>query len=187
LKRFWAALALCGLLLVGGRAHAQVAIYGMGSGGFLSSVNAQSGPLTLTSASFSAYGGTFGVYDNYRHLGPVKFGGDGRFFIQSKSNGNSYGNQLRGGLVGARLALFSHAVPFSPYIQAEIGGVGTNYGTQSQRSTSFAYQVQGGLDYTIVPHLDARFEYGAGQIGALFPGTRQEMQQIGLGLVVRIY
>jgi hypothetical protein len=158
----------------------------MGSGGFLSSVNAQSGPLTLTSDSFSAYGGTFGVYDNYRHWGPVKFGGDGRFFIQSSKHG-TYGNQLRGGLVGARLALFSHAVPFSPYIQAEIGGVGTNYGTQSQRSTSFSYQVQGGLDYTIFPHLDGRFEYGAGQIGALFPGNRQEMQQIGLGLVVRIY
>jgi hypothetical protein len=187
MKRLWAVLALVGLLEWGGSAKAQVAIYGMGSGGFLSSVNAQSGPLTLTSDSFSAYGGTFGVYDNYRHFGPVKFGGDGRFFIQSSSNGNRYGNQLRGGLAGARLALFSHAVPFSPYIQAEIGGVGTNYGTQSQRSTSFAYQVQGGLDYTIFPHLDGRFEYGAGQIGALFPGNRQEMQQIGLGLVVRIY
>ena len=119
--------------------------------------------------------------------GPVKFGGDGRFFIQSTATNHAYGNQLRGGLVGARLALFSHAAPFSPYIQAEIGGVGTNYGTQAQRSTSFAYQVQGGLDYTIVPHLDGRFEYGAGQIGALFPGNRQEMQQIGLGIVVRIY
>jgi hypothetical protein len=180
-------VALGVMLGWGGKAEGQVAIYGMGSGGFLSSVYAPSGPLTLTSDSFSAYGGTFGVYDNYRHLGPVKFGGDGRFFIQSSSNGNAYGNQLRGGLGGLRLALFSHAVPFSPYIQAEIGGVSTNYGTQSQRTLTFSYQVQGGLDYTIFPHLDARFEYGAGQIGALFPGNRQEMQQIGLGLVVRIY
>jgi len=187
LKRLWAALALCLMFGFGARAKAQVAIYGMGSGGFLSSVNAQSGPLTLTSDSFSAFGGTFGVYDNYRHFGPVKFGGDGRFFIQSSTNGNSYGNQLRGGLGGARLALFSHLVPFSPYIQAEIGGVSTNYGTQSQRTLTFSYQVQGGLDYTIVPRLDARFEYGAGQIGALFPGNRQEMQQVGLGLVVRIF
>ncbi len=186
MRRLWAALVLGVLLVVCGQARAQVGIYGMASGGFLSSVNAQSGPLTLTSASFSAYGGTFGVYDNYRHWGPVKFGGDGRFFIQSKSNNTPFGNQLRGGLVGARLALFSHAVPFSPYIQAEIGGVGTNYGTQSQRSTSFAYQVQGGLDYTIFPLVDLRFEYGAGQIGSQFSGTRQEMQQVGLGIVVRI-
>ena len=168
-------------------AKAQVAVYAMGSGGFLSSVTAHDGPLTLTSDSFSAYGGTFGLYDAYKHWGPVSFGGDARFFIQSTATDRSYGNQLRGGLGGARLALFSHAVPFSPYIQAEIGGVGTNYGTQPSRSTSFAYQVQGGLDYTIVPHLDGRFEYGAGEIGAVLPGNRQEMQQIGLGLVVRFY
>ena len=187
MKRLWAVFSLCVMFAVCGSARAQVGIYGMASGGFLSAVNAQSGPFTLTSASFSAYGGTFGVYDNYRHWGPVKFGGDGRLFIQSNSNNNRYGNQLRGGLVGARLALFSRVVPFSPYIQAEIGGVGTNYGTQSQRSTSFAYQVQGGLDYTIFPHIDGRFEYGAGQIGSQFSGTRQEMQQVGLGIVVRIY
>jgi hypothetical protein len=187
LKSFWAALTVCVLVAVGGRAQGQVAIYGMGSGGFLSSVNAPAGPTSLSSASLSAYGGTFGVYDNIRHWGPVRFGGDARFFIQSDSNSNAYGNQLRGGLGGARLALFSHAVPFSPYIQAEIGGVGTNYGTQSQRTTTFSYQIQGGLDYTIFPHLDGRIEYGAGEIGAYFPGNRQEMQQIGLGLVVRIY
>ncbi len=167
-------------------ARGQVAIYAMGSGGFLSSVNAPVGPLTLTSDSLSAYGGTFGVYDNVRHFGPVRFGGDARVFVESKSNGNAYGNQLRGGLFGARLALFSHAVPFSPYIQAEMGGASTNYGTQASRSVSFAYQINGGLDYTIFPHLDARFEYGAGQIGSLYSGTRQEMQQVGLGLVVRI-
>ena len=168
-------------------ARAQVAVYGMGSGGYLSSVNAQIGPQTLTSSSFSAYGGTFGVYDNFIHLGPLRFGSDGRFFVQSSTNGNSYGNQLRGGLVGARMSLFSHFVPFSPYIQAEVGGVGTNYGSQPQRTTSFAYQVQGGLDYTLFPRLDARFEYGAGQIGSLYSGTSQKMQQIGLGLVVRIF
>jgi hypothetical protein len=173
--------------VLGGGARAQVAVYAMGSGGFLSSVTAQSGPLTLSSDSFSAYGGTFGLYDDYKHWGPVAFGGDGRFFIQSTATDRAFGNQLRGGLGGARLALFSRAVPFSPYIQAEIGGVGTNYGTQATRSTSFAYQIQGGLDYTIVPHLDARFEYGGGEIGAIFPGNRQEMQQVGLGLVVRLY
>jgi hypothetical protein len=47
--------------------------------------------------------------------------------------------------------------------------------------------VQVGLDYTIVPHLDARFEYGGGEIGAQFPGNQQGMQQVGLGLVARFY
>jgi hypothetical protein len=186
-KRLWAGFALCVAMVLCGSASAQVAIYGMGSGGFLSSVNAQTGPLTLSSSSLSAYGGTFGVYDNFIHLGPVRLGGDGRFFVQSSTNNSPYGNQLRGALGGARLALFSHFVPFSPYVQAEIGGVETNYGIQAQRTTSFAYQVQGGLDFTIFPRIDARGEYGVGQIGALFPGNRQEMQQIGLGIVVRIF
>ena len=179
--------ALFLMFCAGVEAKAQIAVYGMGSGGFLSSVNAGHGPLSLASDSFSAYGGTFGAYDDFKHWGPVTFGGDGRVFLQSSTNSNPYGNQLRGGLAGARLALFSHFVPFSPYLQGEIGGVSTNYGTQSQRSLSFSYQIQGGLDFTIFPHLDARAEYGAGQIGALFPGVQQEMQQIGLGLVVRFF
>jgi hypothetical protein len=187
LKRFWAALSFITLVGLTTTTKAQVAIYGMGSGGYLSAVNSSIGPTTLSGESFSAYGGTLGAYDTLRSWGPVKFGADARGFIESSTNSDTYGNQLRGLMGGARLALFSHAVPFSPYFQAEIGGVGTNYGTQSTRSTSFSYQIQGGLDYTIFPHLDGRFEYGAGQIGAFAQGQRQEMQQIGLGLVVRIF
>jgi hypothetical protein len=152
-------------------ARAQLGVYAMGSGGYLSSVTAPSGPLTVTSQSFGAYGGTFGVYKN--------------FYLQSSVNSNSYGNQLRGGLVGARLALVSKAAPFSPYIQAALGGASTNYGTSATLSTSFAYQVSGGLDYTIIPRLDARFEYGNGQISSVYSGYKQTMQQVGLGLVFR--
>lgn len=187
MKRLWAGFALCVAMVLCGSAKAQVGVYGMASGGFLSSVSAGYGPLSLNSSIMSAYGGTFGLYDNFIHLGPVRIGGDGRFFVQSNSNNTPYGNQLRGALGGARVALFSHFIPFSPYVQAEIGGVGTNYGTQAQRSTNFAYQVQGGLDFTIFPRIDLRGEYGAGQIGAFFPGNLQDMQQVGLGVVVRIF
>jgi len=166
--------------------HAQVGIYAQYSGGFLSTVTSQSGPLTLASPSFAAWGGTFGAYDNLYHAGPLKFGGDGRFFIESSRGATAYGNQIRGTLFGARMALFSKAVPFSPYIQAEKGVASTNYGTQSTRSASFAYQINGGLDYTIVPHLDARFEYGDGELGSTYAGTRQTMQQLAFGLVVRL-
>ncbi len=166
--------------------HAQVGIYAQYSGGFLSTVTSQSGPLTLASPSFAAWGGTFGAYDNLYHAGPLKFGGDGRFFIESSRGATAYGNQIRGTLFGARMALFSKAVPFSPYIQAEMGVASTNYGTQSTRSASFAYQINGGLDYTIVPHLDARFEYGDGELGSTYAGTRQTMQQLAFGLVVRL-
>lgn len=180
-------LTLSGIIAFCAGASAQVAVYGMGSGGYLSSVNSGIGPQTLPSSSLSAYGGTFGVYDSFLHLGPIHLGGDARGFVQSSSNNNPYGNQLRGGLVGARASFFSHFVPFSPYVQAEVGGVATNYGTQPQRTTSLAYQVQGGLDFTIFPRIDARAEYGAGQIGGLYSGTQQTMQQIGIGFVVRLF
>lgn len=160
-------------------------IYGGLSRGSLSSSSSQNGLQTLVAPGISAWGGTFGVYDNRYHLGPLRFGGDGRFFIESGKNNNTYGNQIRGLVVGPRLALRAPAVPFSPYIQIE-GGLGsTNYGTNASRSTSFTYQINGGLDYAIIPRLDARFEYGTGRIGPLYSGTHQTMDQILLGLVLR--
>jgi opacity protein-like surface antigen len=135
--------------------------------------------------SFAAYGGTFGFYDTLLHAGPLRLGGDARYVIESSDGSTPYGNQVRSGLVGPRLALFSHAAPFSPYIQFEIGGVGTNYGHDASRSSSFAYQVQFGLDYTVAPHIDARAEYGGGTIGSEFSGLREGMQQVGLGIVAR--
>jgi hypothetical protein len=167
-------------------ARAQIGVYALGSGGFLSAVNAKSGPLTLTSQGFSSFGGTFGVYDNAKKLGPLRFGGDARGFIEHSSNSNSYGNQLRGILFGGRMEVNTHVIPLRPYIQAELGGIGTNYGTQASRSTSFAYQVQIGADFTLFPHLDARFEYGDGEINSVYSGYQQTMQQVGAGLVFRL-
>lgn len=168
-------------------ANAQVAMYGMGSGGFLGATTASQGSLVLQSGGFSAYGGTFGVYDDFAHAGPLHLGADARYFQNTSSNGNSYGNKLRGGLAGLRLDLHAPLIPFKPYLQAEVGGVGTNYGTQPNTSGSFAYQIQGGLDFTIFPHLDVRGEYGGGQISGAFNGSRQSIQEVGLGLVVRFF
>jgi opacity protein-like surface antigen len=141
--------------------------------------------LVVSQNSLSAYGGTFGFYDTLLHMGPLQLGGDARYVIESSSGSTPYGNQIRSGLIGPRLALRSHLAPFSPYVQFEIGGVGTNYGRYASRSTSFAYQIQVGLDYAVAPHIDARVEYGGGQIGSAFNGYRQGMQQVGIGLAVR--
>jgi opacity protein-like surface antigen len=188
LKHWWKVLALATALVMAcsasQRAQEQVGVYGDLSRGALSSNSSQSGLQTLVSPSLSAWGGTFGVYDNRYHLGPLRFGGDGRFFIESGKN-NSYGNQIRGLLVGPRLALRAPAVPFSPYIQLEAGIGSTNYGTNSSRSASFAYQINGGLDYAIIPRLDARFEYGTGRIGPPYSGTHETMDQLLFGLVIR--
>ncbi len=167
-------------------ASAQVGIYAMGSGAFLGTATATQGSLVAQQSGFSAWGGTFGVYDNLARFGPLKLGADGRYFQETSSNSNSYGNKLHGGLAGARLALNLPLIPFKPYLQAEIGGVGTNYGTQPNDSGSFAYQIQGGLDYTIFPHIDIRAEYGGGQITSMYGnGDKQSLQEAGLGAVVR--
>jgi hypothetical protein len=167
-------------------AHAQYGLYATGSGGFLSAVNAKSGPTTLTSQSFSAFGGTFGLYDDAAKLGPLRFGGDLRGFIENSSNSNPYGNQLRGFLVGWRVEVNTHVIPFRPYFQIGIGDASTNYGSQATRSNSFAYQFQFGADLMLFPRIDARFEYGDGEIGSLYNGFHQTMQQASAGLVVRI-
>lgn len=160
-------------------ARAQFGVYAMGSGGFLGSADGRS--------SFSSYGGTFGLYDNFLRFGPIKLGGDARYFqdTSSNSNANTNGNKLHGGLAGLRLALNLPLIPLKPYVQAEVGGVGTNYGTQPNTVGVFAYQIQGGLDYTIFPHLDLRAEYGGGTIRSDGSNDRQTLQEAGLGAVVR--
>ena len=167
------------LLAVPSRAGAQVGIYAMASGGFLGSADGRNG--------FSAYGGTFGIYDNLVRLGPLKLGADARYFQATSSNGDPHtsGNKLHGGLAGLRLAVNLPLFPLKPYLQGEVGGVGTNYGTQPNTVGVFAYQVQGGLDYTVFPHLDVRAEYGAGTVKAYGSNDRQTLQQASLGAVLR--
>lgn len=167
---------------------AQLAIYGMGSGGRLSGVNVGAGTGAGAQGSVTAWGGTVGLYDNFLRLGPVKLGTDVRGFLQSSSGNNPNGNQVRGLLVGPRLALKLPMVPFKPYLQGELGAASTNYGVNASRTGNFAYQISGGLDVTIFPHLDAHAEYGAGQLDSVFgSSSHQTLQEFGLGLVLRLF
>jgi hypothetical protein len=182
LKRSWAGCLVLALGIFCGSAQAQYGIYAMGSGGFLGSVTATSGSLVVSQNSLSAFGGTFGMYGTLLKAGPLRFGGDARYVIESSSGSTPYGNQIRSGLVGP---LRSHLAPFSPYLQFEIGGASSNYGRYATRSSGFAYQVQFGLDYAVAPHVDARVEYGGGKIGSAFNGYHTEMQQVGIGVAAR--
>lgn len=173
------------LLLWASPASAQVGVYGMFSAGHESGVGVGYGTAPNQSGGFTARGGTFGVYDNFIPLGPVKLGGDGRFFIQNSGGSTSYGNKLDGFIFGPRLAISLPAVPIKPYIQAEIGGVGTNNGTNPSRSTSFAYQINGGVDFAVLPHIDIRGEYGAGQLTSI-GNNNHTLQEFGIGVVLRL-
>jgi hypothetical protein len=188
MKRWLAVLAV---LICATSARAQFAVYGMGSAGGLSGFNSiyatsGSNPGVNSAGNFWAYGGTAGIYDDFLKLGPIKLGGDVRGFIQHSSNSNNtYGNQLRGGLIGLRLALHAPLLPAKPYIQAEVGGASTNYGQNSSNTGNFAYQVQFGADFTIFPHIDLRAEYGVGQLLGILGSNRNTMQQAGAGLAIR--
>jgi len=165
---------------------AQTGIYGMFSAGHYSGVGVGYGTPANQSGGMTARGGTFGIYDNFMPLGPIKFGGDARFFVQNSANSSTYGNKLAGFLVGPRVAIvLPSPIHVRPYIQLEFGGVGTNNGTSTSKSTSFAYQVNGGVDFTVVPHLDIRGEYGAGQLTSI-GNANHTLQEFGIGLVLRL-
>ena len=165
-------------------AHAQFAVYGMGSAAILGATPNTPGTTNQQNAGFSAGGFTIGAYADFTKVGPLRFGIDGRYFTQSSSASNSYGNKIHGGLVGARLSLKLPVLPLKPYVQAEVGGVGTNYGVNANTTSSSAWQIGGGIDYTFLPHLDLRAEYGGGLINAYQSGN-QVLQELGGGAVLR--
>ena len=179
-----AVLALAVLALSQTQAHGQFAVYGLVSGGILGATPNIPGSTSPQNAGFSSGGFTVGAYDDFVKAGPIHFGIDGRYFSETSSNSNSYGNKVHGGFVGARLALKLPILPLKPYVQAEVGAVGTNYGVNPDTTTSSAWQINGGLDYTVLPHIDLRAEYGGGTINAYQSGT-QTLQEFGGGVVVR--
>jgi hypothetical protein len=179
-----AILALAAIAVLAPKAHAQFAIYGMGSGAILGATPNTPGTTNSQNAGFAVGGFTIGAYDEFTKAGPIHFGLDGRYFSHSGSNGNSYGNKIHGGLVGARLSLKVPILPLRAYAQAEVGGVGTNYGVKADTTSSSAWQINGGVDFTVFPHIDLRAEYGGGLINA-YSGGNQTLQEVGGGAVVR--
>jgi len=187
LKRLILAVAI---LAAATSAHAQASPYAMFSWGHYSGLGVGNGTQPNQSGGMTALGGTIGIYNDFQRLGPAKLGLDARGIFDNSSNSTPYGNHIAGGLVGLRLdGSGIPAFPFDPYIQAEVGGIGTNNGTSYTKTASFAYQVQFGADFTIFPHLDARLEYGAGQLSnaGTNTNTNHTLQTFGAGLVVRLF
>ena len=185
-SRLFLSLAAAALLLLGlpCHGHAQAGIYGMFSAGHYSGLGVGPGTASNQSGGFTPLGGTFGVYDDLIKAGPIAVGSDVRLVVENSSNSTPYGNKLIGGFVGARLGANAVVLPFRPYVQAEIGGIGQNNGTSYTRTGSFAYQFQFGGDFTLLPHLGMRLEYGAGQ--AETTNTNHTLQSFGAGLVLRL-
>ncbi len=180
LKTFLAAA----MLTVAISAHAQYAPYAMFSASHYSGIGVGVGTSSTQSGGITPLGGTFGLQHDALHSGPISLGWDARGMVQNSANSTPYGDKLAGFLVGGRLAANAVVLPFRPYGQVEIGVVGTNNGTQTNKTAGFAYQFQFGGDFTIVPHLGARLEYGAGQVS--INSTSHTLQTFGAGLVLRL-
>jgi hypothetical protein len=78
--------------------------------------------------------------------------------------------QYHSALVGLRVAVKAPILPFKPYVQASIGAGGTKYtgatapGITSRFSGKLLWEVLGGLDWTVFPHVDFRvIEVGFGK------------------------
>ncbi|HEY3991178.1 MAG TPA: hypothetical protein VGM02_17895 [Acidobacteriaceae bacterium] len=153
-------------------AHAQTAIYGQFS----------ASRFNLPNTNDWGYGGGFGLYSDFYKMPFAKLGGDIRFQFTRPASSTT----LFSTLVGPRLALHPKVVPLNPYAEFLFGAGHFSYGNNSPSTTQFDWRVLGGLDKTVLPHLDWRVvEVSYGQLdtysGRLRPIT------ISTGIVLRLH
>jgi hypothetical protein len=130
-------------------AHAQVGIYGT----FDAARVMAASPGTQQTTAWS-FGPAAGIYYDFLHLGPMRLGADLRGDLLEG------GQKYRSALFGLRLAAKLPVISLTPYVQGAVGvggaahsglgGVGTIY------SNKFQYQILGGLDCALAPHIDLR-------------------------------
>ena len=137
-------------------AHAQVGVYGILSATRVSNPSsAQSNTYGGTNTGYWTTGGGGGVYYDAIHLGPVSLGLDLRGTSASKAKTI---------LGGVRVAAHPPILPIKPYIEGLVGRT-TTTNIYNNSAADFTYQFVGGIDYTIIPHLDFRaIEIGGGSI-----------------------
>ena len=154
-------------------ANAQIGVYGTVTGSHLGGIKP---PYPYTDPyGFWTAGGTFGLYDDFAHLGPVHLGADFRGSIL-----NTHDHKLNSGLGGVRVAFKPLVLPLRPYLQGSVG-----FG-KTASATSFEYQVFGGLDWTLLPHVDWRtVEVGGG--GLHSNSNNYPLVTISTGIVIRIH
>jgi hypothetical protein len=158
----------------------------MFNAGHYSGLGVGNGTASTESGGMTALGGTFGGYVLYPSSGPVHLGIDSRLIVDNSANSTMFGNKILGGLAGVRIDGSDSQLPFVPYFQFEIGGVGTNNGTSTSRTGSFAYQAQFGADFPFAnQQIAARIEYGTGQLTQI-NNTNHTLQTFSAGIVFHL-
>ena len=156
-------------------AHAQTALYGQFSA---SRFNTD----TVPKADDWGYGGGFGLYSDFYKVPFAKVGGDIRVqFVRPASS-----TTLTSFLLGPRLALHPKVIPLNPYVEFLFGGGHFSYGNNQPSTTQFDWRVLGGLDKTVLPHLDWRvIEVSYGQLNT-FSGRLRPVT-LSTGVVLRFH
>ena len=170
-RAFFALLLLAAISAAA--AHAQTGIYGAFSASKFNFPTDQWG-----------YGATFGVYSDFYKVptGTIRAGTDLRgSVLRPDSNTNLFSV-----LIGPRLAVHPHVVPLTPYVEGLIGAGHYSFGNNLGSRTKLEYQLLGGVDHTLVPHLDWRiieFSYGG-----LSTFTHEDLhpKTLSTGLVLRL-
>ena len=130
-----------------------------------------------------AYGGIFGVYSDFLKVTPlVHIGADLRgSVLRPASNTNLFSV-----LIGPRIAIHPQILPFTPYAEGVVGFGRYSFGNNTGSRTKLEYQLLGGIDRTILPHLDWRIiEFSYGGLSTFTP-TDLHPKTIGTGLVLRL-
>jgi hypothetical protein len=172
---------LLAIVLTTAAANAQVGIYGK--------FDAIRHTDSLTaSPSTWFYGPGAGIYYDALHLGTLSLGADLRgdlLFGQDQ--------HYRSALIGLRLAAKPPILPIRPYIQGSVGIGATKATGQSNLpihfTSKFQYQIAGGVDFTLLPHVDWRVaEVGYTRLTGISSGTAapiSSLLSVSTGLVFR--
>lgn len=155
------------------RANAQTAIYGQFNATHFNSL-----PIT----NEWGYGGAFGLYSDFVKLPFARLGGDIRFqFTRPASNTTLFST-----LVGPRIDIHPKVVPLSPYAEILIGGGHFSYGNNAPSTTQFDWRAIGGVEKTLLPHVDWRVvEVSYGTLNT-YAGVMKPLT-IGTGIVLRLH
>jgi hypothetical protein len=184
--------SVVGFVVATGAAQAQIGIYITPVGVHVSNPTPDTGVFAFlgsgeTSRTFAGVG--FGFYDDFHHSGSIDAGIDIRDSIVRGA-----GAHLNSFLLGPRIAFKPTSAPVKPYLQAEIGVGTTRAATNPASLSRFLYNVAGGVDWTIAPHIDFRvIEIGYGSVQTISSGvfgdvnnpTNSQLINFSSGLVFR--
>ena len=136
----------------------------------ISNSTADTGPFNFLGANTTSrmfWGFQMGGFYDFYHSGPLAAGFTMRF-----SDQHAIGASIRNFQVGLRLAANPASSRIKPYVEATIGDGSTKPPAATVRVSKAAYDIYGGVDYTLAKHVDLRaFEIGYGSLNTASSST----------------